>query len=275
MARMRTNDPAGAAAMTHPGAHRSGERWRRLTAGLATAGLALTIFAGLGLLVSGPGHRSGWWSFGTGFGIMRWAAYGGIAAAALSAAALVLAPLRAQRRGMLRALVGLVIGLITVGLPAWYLQKARSVPPIHDITTDTEDPPAFETILPLRAQAPNPATYGGPAVAAQQREGYPDLAPADLPVGTEAAFDAALAAARELGWTVVAMDEVGGRIEGIDRTFWFGFADDVVIRIRPTDGGSRVDVRSVSRVGVSDLGTNAARIRAFLARLEEEVGATG
>ena len=71
------------------------------------------------------------------------------------------------------------------------------------------------------------------------------------------------------------MDEVGGRIEAIDRTFWFGFADDVVIRIRPTDAGSRIDVRSVSRVGVSDMGTNAARIRAFLAQLAEEIGASG
>ncbi|HEX6110854.1 MAG TPA: DUF1499 domain-containing protein [Geminicoccaceae bacterium] len=257
--------------MTDPAADRTEERWRRITAATATVGLVLAIVAGLGLLVSGPGHRFGWWSFGTGFAIMRWSAYGGIAAAAVSAAALILAPLRGHRRGMLRALAGLVVGLITVGVPAWYLQEARSVPPIHDITTDTEDPPEFETILPLRAQAPNPATYGGPAVAAQQREGYPDIAPADYPVGTEAAFEAALAAARDLGWTVVAMDEAGGRIEAIDRTFWFGFADDIVIRIRPTDAGSRIDVRSVSRVGVSDMGTNAARIRAYLAALDGRI----
>jgi uncharacterized protein (DUF1499 family) len=263
------------AATNEPPADRTGERWRRITVALATAGLALAIIAGLGLLVSGPGHRFGWWSFGTGFALMRWAAYGGIAAAALSAAALVLAPLRARRRGMLRALAGLVIGLITIGVPAYLLQMARSVPPIHDITTDPEDPPEFETILPLRAQAPNPATYGGPAVAAQQRENYPDIAPADYPVETEAAFEAALAAARDLGWTVVAMDEAGGRIEAIDRTLWFGFADDVVVRIRPTDAGSRIDVRSVSRVGVSDMGTNAARVRAFLAQLDQELGATG
>jgi uncharacterized protein (DUF1499 family) len=263
------------ASMTDPGADRAAERWRRVTVALATVGLLLAIAAGLGLLLSGPGHRFGWWSFGTAFSIMRWAAYGGIAAAAVSAAALILAPLRAQRRGMLRALAGFVIGLVVVGLPAWYLQKARSVPPIHDITTDTEDPPAFETILPLRAQAPNPATYGGPTVAAQQREGYPDIAPADYPVETETAFEAAAATARAMGWTVVAMDEAAGRIEAIDRTFWFGFTDDVVIRVRPTDAGSRIDVRSVSRVGVSDIGTNAARIRAYLARLNDTLGTTG
>jgi uncharacterized protein (DUF1499 family) len=110
-------------------------------------------------------------------------------------------------------------------------------------------------------------------VAAQQRAGHPDIAPADYPINPEAAFEVALAAARDLGWTVVAMDEAGGRIEAIDRTFWFGFADDVVIRIRPTDAGSRIDVRSTSRVGVSDMGTNAARVRDFLAQLQEEIGA--
>jgi uncharacterized protein (DUF1499 family) len=255
-------------------ADRSGRQWRRATVTIASLGLALALVAALALLVAGPGHRFGLWSFGTGFALIRWAAYGGIAAALVSGAALILAPLRGQRRGMVRALAGLIIGLITVGVPAYHLHAARSVPPIHDITTDPADPPAFETILPLRAQAPNPATYGGPAVAAQQRAAYPDIAPADYPLDTQAAFDAALAAARELGWTVVAMDEAAGRIEAIDRTFWFGFVDDIVLRVRPTDAGSQIDVRSVSRVGVSDTGTNAARVRAFLAALEEEIGAT-
>ena len=123
------------------------ERWRRATVTIATAGLALALVAGLAFLVAGPGHRFGWWSFGTGFALLRYAAYGGIAAAAVSAVALILAPLRGQRRGMFRALAGLTIGLITVGVPAYYLYTARSVPPIHDVTTDTEDPPAFDAIL--------------------------------------------------------------------------------------------------------------------------------
>ena len=258
----------------NPAADRTAQRWRRATVTVANLGLALALLAGLALLLAGPGHRFGWWSLGTGFALIRFAAYGAIAAALVSAAALILAPLRGQRRGMFRALAGLAVGLITVGVPAYYLYTARSVPPIHDITTDPEDPPGFETILPLRAQAPNPATYGGPAVAAQQRESYPDIAPADYPIGTEAAFDAALAAARDLGWTVLAMDEAAGRIEAIDRTFWFGFVDDIVIRVRPTDAGSRIDVRSVSRVGVSDMGTNAARVRAYLAALADRIGGT-
>jgi uncharacterized protein (DUF1499 family) len=251
---------------------RSAARWRRATVTIATAGLVLALLAGLALLLAGPGHRFGLWSLDAGFAMFRYAAYGGIAAAAISAAALILAPLRGQRRGMFRALAGLAIGLTTVGVPAYYLYTARSVPPIHDISTDTEDPPAFEAVLPLRAEAPNPADYGGPAVAAQQRDAYPDIAPADYPVAPEAAFEAALAAAREMDWEIAAADQAAGRIEASDRTFWFGFVDDVVIRVRPTDAGSRIDVRSVSRVGVGDIGTNAARIRAYLTELGEEIG---
>jgi uncharacterized protein (DUF1499 family) len=253
---------------------RPAQRWSSATVAIANAGLTLALVAGLALLLAGPGYRFGWWSLGTGFALIRYAAYGGIAAALVSATALILAPLRGQRRGMFRALAGVAIGLITVGVPAYYLYTARSVPPIHDITTDTEDPPAFEATLPLRAEAPNPASYGGPVVARQQQDAYPDIAPADYPVGTEAVFDAALAAAREMGWDVVAADEGAGRIEATDRTFWFGFVDDIVIRVRPTDAGSRIDVRSVSRVGVSDMGTNAARVRAYLQEIEDQIGAT-
>jgi uncharacterized protein (DUF1499 family) len=250
---------------------KSAARWRRAAVAIANTGLALAIVAAAALLLAGPGHRFGWWSFGTGFSVIRWAAYAGVAAAVISAGGLVLAPLRAQRRGMFRALAGSVIGLIVVGVPLSYLQTARSVPPIHDITTDTEDPPRFEAILPLRADAPNPAAYGGPAVAAQQREGYPDIAPADYPIAPAAAFEAALTAARDMDWTIVAADEAAGRIEASDQSFWFGFVDDIVIRVRPTDAGSRIDVRSTSRVGVGDVGKNAARVHAYLAELEDEI----
>ena len=107
-------------------------------------------------------------------------------------------------------------------------------------------------------------------MAAQQREAYPDLAPVDYPIAPEAAFETALAVAQDMGWDVVAADQAAGRIEASDRTFWFGFVDDVVIRVRPTDAGSRVDVRSVSRVGVSDVG-KTARIRAYRAELDDRI----
>jgi uncharacterized protein (DUF1499 family) len=244
----------------------------RLAPLVATLGLALALIAALALALAGPGHRAGLWSFGTGFAVLRYAVYGGIAAAAVSATGLVLARFRGRRRGMFRALAGLAIGLIVVGLPARWLHTARSLPPIHDITTDTADPPAFEAILPLRAGAPTPADYGGPQVAAQQAAGYSDIGPLEAAVPPQQAFDAALAAATEMGWEIVAEAPEAGRIEASDRTFWFGFTDDVVIRIRAADGGSRIDVRSASRVGVSDVGTNAARVRAYLAELRAQLG---
>jgi uncharacterized protein (DUF1499 family) len=244
----------------------------RLAPLASTLGLVVALVAALALALAGPGHRFGLWDFGTGFAMLRYAVFGGIAGAVISAVGLVLARYRGRRRGMFRALAGLALGLIVVGLPAYWLQVARSVPPIHDITTDPGDPPAFEAVLPLRADAPNPATYGGPQVAAQQAQGYPDIAPLEAPVPPQRAFDAALAAATEMGWEIVAAEPEAGGIEATDRTFWFGFTDDVVVRIQAADGGSRIDVRSTSRVGVSDMGTNAARVRAYLAELREQLG---
>jgi uncharacterized protein (DUF1499 family) len=122
-------------------------------------------------------------------------------------------------------------------------------------------------VLVRRSGARNPTQYGGPAVAAQQRKAFPDLVPLDLAASPERAFPAIEAAARGLGWEIVEAVPGEGRLEATATTNWFGFKDDVVVRVRPRDGGSRVDVRSLSRVGVGDLGVNAARVRAFLDRL--------
>jgi uncharacterized protein (DUF1499 family) len=162
-----------------------------------------------------------------------------------------------------------LISLVVVAVPLAYLRTAQGVPPIHDITTDTENPPLFEAILPLRADASDPAVYAGEEVAAQQRGAYPDIKPQTLPVPPDEAFERALVAAGEIGWEIVAAEKGEGRIEATDTTFWFGFKDDVVIRIQPAEAGSRIDVRSTSRVGVGDLGVNAARIRRFLEELRE------
>jgi len=150
----------------------------------------------------------------------------------------------------------------------WHgLRQARSVPPIHDITTDTEQPPQFVAVLPLRADAPNATEYEGAEIARQQVEAYPDIATHRLPVPPDAAFTRALEAAREMGWEIVAAEPGEGRIEATDTTFWFGFKDDVVIRVAADGSGSKVDVRSVSRVGGSDVGANAKRIGDYLRRL--------
>ena len=142
-------------------------------------------------------------------------------------------------------------------------------PPIHDITTDTANPPSFVAILPLRAGAANPPEYGGREVADQQRRAYPDIAPLVLHVSATEAFDRVNAVVRDLGWELVASDRASGRIEATDTTLWFGFKDDVVVRITEDSSAqdSRIDVRSKSRVGVGDVGTNARRVRELLARL--------
>lgn len=230
-------------------------------------GLALALVCAAAAILAGLGSRWGWWHFRTGFQILTWAAYGGLAAGVVSLAGIVMALVRAPRRGLLSASIGLALGLVVAGIP-WQLKlTAQRVPPIHDITTDTESPPAFVAVVPLRKDAPNPVDYGGAEIAAQQLAAYADVKPVLLNVSPEQAFGRALAAARDMGWEIVEAKATEGRIEATDTTFWFGFKDDVVVRIRAADQGSRIDVRSVSRVGKSDVGTNAKRIRAYIERL--------
>lgn len=162
----------------------------------------------------------------------------------------------------------IVIGLAVVSVPSAVILAARDTPAIHDITTDPADPPLFVAILPLRTGAPNPPEYPGGDVPAQQRSAYPDIQPLVLNLPVADAFDRVLAAVRALGWNVVASDRDAGRIEAVDTTFWFGFKDDVVIRVREVNPGSaRVDVRSKSRVGTGDLGRNAQRVRTLVEKL--------
>jgi hypothetical protein len=148
-----------------------------------------------------------------------------------------------------------------------------STPGIHDVSTDTVEPPQYVAVLPLRADAPNTTVYGGsqgmtPERLAQlQTEAYPDVTTLVVNEPPARVFERALAAVHTLGWELVAAVPEEGRIEATDTTFWFRFKDDVVIRIRPGATGAIVDARSLSRVGGGDLGTNARRLRALLAEL--------
>jgi uncharacterized protein (DUF1499 family) len=236
---------------------------------LPLAGTILAVLAGLAAASAGFGHRWGWWSYRTGFTVLKAAAYLGIAAAAVSLAGLIVTRPFLLRQGMVLSLAGVLIGLLTASIPWSWMRTVKQVPFIHDITTDTENPPKFVAVLPLRKAAANPAEYGGPDIASQQRKGYPDIVPRLMKVPPERAFEQALRAAREMGWEIVDAKSKDGSIEATDTTFWFGFKDDVVIRITPEPDGSRVDVRSLSRVGKSDVGTNAKRIRMFFKKLEE------
>jgi uncharacterized protein (DUF1499 family) len=203
---------------------------------LSLPGLGLALVTALAAALAGLGHRWGLWDFGTGFTILRWAAYLGAAAAAMSACVWVYALLSRSASGLL--LTGLAIAL------------AR-----------------FVALLAARDRAGARSDYGGQSVAAQQLRAYPRLGSVTHTLAPDQAFERALSAARDLGWSIVAAVPDEGRIEASDRSFWFGFTDDVVIRIRGHENGSLIDIRSVSRVGISDLGVNAARIQAFTEKL--------
>lgn len=228
---------------------------------LALAGLGVVL-----LVMAGLGTRAGLWSFGTGFTVLRWAAYIGIAAILLALLFILL--LRPRGTTLASLGVALLLGMITFALPWQQRRTARSVPPIHDITTDLGNPPEFVAVVPLRADAPNSTVYEGEEIATQQRAAYPDIAPLFFETSTSAVFTQALDAARAMGWDIVAADSTAGRIEATATTRWFGFKDDVVVRISPDGSRTRVDVRSLSRVGGSDVGANAARIRKYMARLQ-------
>ncbi|MAM00176.1 MAG: hypothetical protein CL583_17190 [Alteromonadaceae bacterium] len=245
---------------------RSG-RWPRL---LAWLGLLVVLVAALCVVGAGPAHRLELADLGTAFGLLRLGAYLALGGAVLGLVTLVVASLCRRFRP---ALVGGVVFVAAAGVlivPWQMLQRAQQVPPIHDITTDTQDPPAFTALAPAREATPNAVAYPGEVIAQQQRAAYPEIQPIMLPLPLAEALEAAEAAARAKGWDVV---EVGKTtLEATATTPWFGFKDDVAIRLSEVEGGVRVDVRSASRVGRSDLGTNAARIREYLAALSRRAG---
>jgi uncharacterized protein (DUF1499 family) len=174
---------------------------------------------------------------------------------------------RLRAGGAALLFVSAVLGLGVAAIPAYWLHKARDAPPIHDISTDLGDPPNFVAVLPRRGDRANPVDHGGAAVAEAQRRAYPDIQPLTIGLAPAEAFALALHVARAMGWEIVAQDAANGRIEATATTLWFGFKDDVVVRVLPSGSGSRIDVRSLSRVGVGDAGANAQRIREYFARL--------
>lgn len=231
-------------------------RKRRSTLALAAP---ITAAVALGMLVGSIlGYRTGWLELRPSLGLFQWAAYVAGLAVLLALVGLFAAGRRGRRRGLGPSLLALVLAAPVVGMALQWEHAVRTYPPINDITTDTEEPPGYRA-------APEPAVYPGARTRALQARAYPDLAPLELPLPPDAAFDLALSAARDMGWEVLAADPRAGRIEAVATTPLFGFEDDVVIRLRHAEGETRLDVRSRSRVGRSDLGVNAKRIRRYLA----------
>ena len=260
-----------AIATTSSGARRSVLRYSPLLA------LALAVIASALLAVGPIGWRAGWWHFRFAFlTLMPWAAYFGIAALVVSVLTLLLGRSRIESRGIAIAIVAFTAGGLIAYVPWHYDQIRQQAPPIHDITTDPDNPPAFVAVAALReAAGPDRVAYEGARVAEQQRLAYPDIQPLTLALAPAAAFNRALDTAQRMGWTIVAADDAAGRIEASDTSRWFGFTDDIVIRIIPSASGSRIDLRSSSRVGRSDFGVNAARVERYLSALRATTGDPG
>ena len=241
-------------------------RGARIAVALAWTGLVLAAACGFAELLAGLGYRWEWWHFRTGIQILRWSATTDLAAVVLTVAAAILAYRHGARRAFAASVSGLALALVVAGPPLYHWRLVDQVPRIHDISTDSENPPRFVAVLPLRQGAENPVDYSA-EVAAQQKQAYLDIAPAMLDVPPAQAFARAERAARAMGWDIVAVAPGDLRIEATDTTLLFGFKDDIVVRVTPSGNGSRVDVRSLSRVGRSDFGVNANRIRKFLRQL--------
>jgi len=234
--------------------------WSLLALGITVLSLAL-----LGL--AGPAYRLGL-SLGSAYQVIIWTSHIGGAAAI---GAIVIAVLAYRARIWMRFTVAAIAAIVgvtafAIGLNA-QIQREHS-PAIHDLTTDLENPPTFTAVIARRANAPNRLDRAT-GLAELQRQGYPDLAPVTLQAPPDQTFDRALATAQSLGWEIVTADKSSGRIEATDKTRWFGFEDDVVVRLTPWGTGTRIDVRSVSRTGVGDAGRNAARIKRFLSQIQK------
>jgi len=252
-------------------------RWKRLWQGadpakpskLAWTALGLAAASAAAAFGAGQAHRFGWMAYQPGFTILRVTVWTAAAGGVLGMVALIRAGTGARRRGWGPGLLGLIVALAYIAVPAyWALIVLPGVPRIHDITTDTENPPAFVAMVPLRAGFPNPPEYDGADVAALQKQAYPDLAPLKIAKPPAAVFPAALEAVQGLGMEIVDATEKEGRIEASTRSLFFGFVDDLVIRLVADGAGTRVDLRSKSREGRSDFGVNAARVRKLLQALK-------
>jgi len=240
----------------------------RAIAVAATGGYWLALVSAVGVLLAPLGYRLGVWDVRFALlTLVQWATMASLAAFVLCLLAAVGSWVRHHRGDRGYAYVGLLLSVLCAGVPLYHYEQAQRVPAIHDITTDTVHPPTFVALEAARTAAPNGLAYEGAAVAAAQQRAYPDLVPYLSPLPPATLFVQAEAVARTLGWEIVAAEPQQGRLEATDTSLLFGFTDDIVIRITPHARGSQLDIRSMSRVGRSDVGVNAQRIRRFLTRL--------
>lgn len=276
---------------------------------LAKGALGLSLFAVLWFVAAALGVKFGLWGWKFGLGKMTadWGPKLLMLAIGVSVIALIISLIQAPRkRAFILALAALLISGLSMGRVLAFGGQAMRLPPIHDVQTDwskpirpsealaaarletadankIEDAPVIE--MDEAAQKRWPRQNLRPVSIAQEEAEfvpeeqdspkvapYPKLDTYVAPAAPAEAFAAILAIVEDRGWEIVSADAAAGRIEATETSFWFGFKDDVMIRILPEEeGGSRIDVRSISRVGLSDLGANAKRVRSLLDDIETAV----
>lgn len=248
--------------------------------GLARLALLLSGGGLLAAIIGAVGTGSG--SFGFKIGLLLLVV--GFLASSVGGLVAIIAFARGRSSGAANrrtTLIALAIALVFGGYFIAQLSTAMSVPPIHDVATDLADVPQFTT-LPVRADNLANIPSGGDAALAAMppaarwqaihRKAYGDITTLHLPLDTAKAMDRATRLVQARGWAIAKVDAASGTIEATDTSLFFRFKDDVIVRIRPDlspAGGASLDMRSVSRVGESDIGVNAKRIRAFLADMKK------
>jgi hypothetical protein len=227
-------------------------------------------------LIAALGSARGSWHFRIGFKVLEYALYAGIAGILLALIAIFFAR-RVRPRLMLVNMLAILVAGAFVGFVGNQVRIARSVPGIHDIATNLDDYPRFYR-LTVRAdnleRVPDMGRREWAALPPRERwkavhrEYYGDIATIRVPWNVEETTTRARRLAEAEGWDIATFDPGNGIVEAVDTSLFFRFKDNVVIRVRPAAaGGSIVDMRSISRVGVSDVGVNAGRVRSFLADL--------
>jgi uncharacterized protein (DUF1499 family) len=245
--------------------------WSQYGSGVAIGLAASSLLA---LALAPIGWRVGWWHYRFAFSwLMPLSGMLALGAIAVALLCLGLGWAFIGPSGGAIALIALMIGACLAYVPWHYSRLRETLPRIHDITTDTDDPPEFAAVLAARtAERAATTVYAGRELAMLQRSAYPDIVPLEVASAAREAFQRALTVAKAMpGWTIVASDPEAGRIEASQSSRWFHFTDDVVIRITPTGAGSRIDMRSLSRQGRSDFGVNAARIRSYMQALRQHL----
>jgi uncharacterized protein (DUF1499 family) len=245
---------------------------------LATASRRIGLFSAVLILLALVLHRFGRIETPLAIGLVL-TGFAGAGLALISGLAAGVVIWRRGLTGAWSAVAGIAVSLAIFAWPASVAPIYLRLPPINDVTTDTEHPPEFAVLSRDRAKSANPVTYPGNAFAEKQEQYYPEVRPLVLDRAAEEVFDAVGEAVRRLRWRIVSeeppqADGSAGHIEAEDRTLILGFTDDVVVRVESDGGATRVDVRSLSRYGGHDFGRNAHRVREFYTELRARLDAT-